>query len=111
MNVTTATTIMDAELHQVFSLRTRIIQNRAGPIVGRAQLQIKVIWSLTLLSCRPRFEPQSPPRDPAHPLPTPSSPSAITTIEAGGDARPPSLSRVVSIFMGLPGAFARWLSH
>lgn len=32
-------------------------------------------------------------------------------VDAGGDARPPCLSRALSIFMGLPGTFVRRLPH
>lgn len=65
--------------------------------MGGAPLGIKVIRSLAVSL---RFVlGQS--------LPSPS----LAAIEAGGAARPPPVSRAVSIFMGLPGAFVRWLSH
>lgn len=53
----------------VFSSAPELFRTGLDRIVGRAQLQIKVIWSLTLLSCRPFVHVWNHRalRDPAHP--------------------------------------------
>lgn len=86
-------------------ISAELFRTVTGLKLGRGQLEINVTWSLTILFVR-----VSNPKALWETLP-PSSLSAITAIEAGGDTRPPSLCRVVSIFMGLPGALVRWLSH